>query len=123
MEKIVAKAEELAGTVKEYVNNRIESVKLNVAEKSSAIIANLVAGAIAMAVFFFFLLFAGIALSFALGDWLGKTWAGFLIVAMLYLLLGIIIWSARTRLIRLPVMNALIRQLINKEENEDHEED
>jgi protein-S-isoprenylcysteine O-methyltransferase Ste14 len=123
MEKIVEKAEELAGTVKEYVNNRIESVKLGVAEKSSAIIANLVAGAIAMAVFFFFLLFAGIALSFALGDWLGKTWAGFLIVAMLYLLLGIIIWSARTRLIRLPVMNSLIRQLINKEEKEDYEED
>lgn len=123
MEKLANQAEELAGSIRDYVNNRIESVKLGVAEKSSAIIANLVAGAIVLAVFFFFLLFGGFALSFALGAWLGKTWAGFLIVALLYLLLGIIIWSARTKLIRLPVMNGLIRQLMTKEAKDDYEED
>lgn len=123
MEKIFSRAEELADTAKAYINSRIESAKLSVAEKSSAIIANLVAGAIALAVFFFFLLFAGIALSFALGEWLHKTWAGFLIVAALYLLLGIIIWAFRTKLIQLPVMNGMIRQLFNKETEEENEED
>jgi protein-S-isoprenylcysteine O-methyltransferase Ste14 len=123
MEKIFSRAEELADTAKEYINSRIESAKLGVAEKSSAIIANLVAGAVALSVFFFFLLFAGFALSFALGEWLGKTWAGFLITALIYLLLGIITWSARTKLIRLPVMNAMIRQLFNKETEEENEED
>jgi hypothetical protein len=121
MEKAFARAEEIAGNIKEYINTRIESAKLGVAEKSSAIIANLVAGAIVAVVFFFFIIFAGIAVSFALGEWIGKIWAGFLIVALLYLLLGIVAWVARGKLIRLPVMNAMIKQLF-KEDNEDEED-
>jgi hypothetical protein len=119
MEKAFSTAEEIAGNVKEYINTRIESVKLGVAEKSSAIIANLVAGAVVAIVFFFFIVFAGIALAFALGEWTGKVWAGFLIVAGLYLLIGIITWIARGKLIRLPVMNAMIQQLFKEEDEED----
>lgn len=117
------RAEELAGNIKEYVNTRIESVKLGVAEKSSAVIANLVAGAVVAGLFFFFLVFAGIAAGLLLGAWLGKLWLGFLIMAGLYLLLGIIIWAGRTKLIRMPVMNAMIRQLFNKEQEDEDEED
>ena len=47
MEKTFAKVEELVGNVKEYVNTRIESVKFNAAEKSSIVIANVVAGLVA----------------------------------------------------------------------------
>jgi Fe2+ transport system protein B len=124
MEKTFDRVEELADTIKEYVNSRIESVKLSVAEKSSAVIANVVAGIIVALVFFFFIIFASIALSFGLGEWIGKTWAGFLIVAGLYLLLGIVVWAARGKIIRLPLMNAIIQQLFNKEEeDEDYEKD
>lgn len=120
MEKAFAKAEELAGTIKEYVNNRIESVKLNAAEKSSAVMANVIAGAIVAVVFIFFIVFASVALAFGLGEWLGKTWAGFLIVAGLYFLVGIIVWLARTKIIRLPIMNAFIQQLIKTEDDEEN---
>ncbi|MEP7254674.1 MAG: phage holin family protein [Ferruginibacter sp.] len=118
MERAFAKIEELADTIKSYVNTRIESAKLTVAEKSSVIIANVAAGIVVAVVFFFFTIFAGIALSFGLGEWIGKTWAGFLIVAFLYLLTGIVIWKARGRIIRLPVMNALIKQLFSNDDEE-----
>lgn len=121
MEKIITGAEEIAGTLKDYLHTRIESVKLGVAEKSSAVISNLVAGALVAAVFFFFLLFSGMALSFALALWLHATWAGFLITAFIYLLLGIICWKARARWIQLPVMNAIIRSLYKKEEGQKNE--
>lgn len=119
MEKAFAKVEELAETVKDYVNTRIESAKLSVAEKSSAVIANVIAGLIVAGVFFLFIVFSSIALAFGLGEMIGKTWAGFLIVAGLYLLFGVIVWSARIKMIQLPVMNALIKQLFvnNNEEN------
>lgn len=124
MEKTFARVEELADTIKEYVNTRIESVKINAAEKSSAVVANILAGMFVAAVFLFFIVFASVALSFGLGEWIGKTWAGFLIVAGLYLLLGIVVWAARGKLIRLPLMNAMIQQLFKKdEEGEDHEKD
>jgi Putative Actinobacterial Holin-X, holin superfamily III len=119
MEKVFAKTEELAKDIKAYVDTRIEAVKLNAAEKSSVVIANVAAGLVVAAVFFFFIVFAGIALSFALGEWIGKTWSGFLIVASLYLLIGIVVWTARGKIIRLPVMNALIKQLFRDDDEED----
>ena len=119
MEKAFAKVEELANTVKDYVNTRIESAKLSVAEKSSAVIANVIAAFVVVGVFMFFIVFSSIALAFGLGEWIGKAWAGFLIVAGFYLLIGIVIWVARVKIIRLPVMNALIKQLFGEEDEED----
>lgn len=119
MEKAFARAEELAGTVKDYVNTRIELVKLNTVEKSSGIIATVIAGLIVAAVFLFFLVFISIALAFGLGEWIGKPWAGFLIVAFLYLVIGIIVWVSRVRIIQLPIMNALIKQFFSNEYEKD----
>jgi hypothetical protein len=124
MEKTFARVEELADTIKEYVNTRIESVKLSAAEKSSFVVANVLAGIFVAVVFLFFIVFASVALAFGLGEWIGKTWAGFLIVAGLYLLIGIVVWAGRGKLIRLPLMNAMIQQLFKKdEEDEDYEKD
>ena len=119
MEKAFAKVEELADTVKDFVNIRIESAKLSIAEKSSAVFANLIAGLIVAAVFMFFVVFSSIALAFGLGEWIGKTWAGFLIVSLLYLFIGIIVWFARVKLIQLPIINAFIKQLFSEEDEED----
>lgn len=120
MEKAFEKAEELAGTIKEYVNTRIESVKLNAAEKTAVVAANLIAGAIVSLVFVLCIVLASIAAALVLGIWTGKTWIGFLIVSGFYLVAGIIVWKARKRLIGLPVMNALVKQLFK---TDDHEED
>ncbi|HRO86031.1 MAG TPA: phage holin family protein [Niabella sp.] len=119
MEKVFAKAEELTGTVKEYINTRIDAVKLNAAEKSSSVAANFIAGSIVAFMFFFFFIFGGIALSFGLGNWIGSTWAGFLVTAILFLLIGILAWMAKGKLIRLPIMNALIQQLYDEDDEED----
>jgi high-affinity Fe2+/Pb2+ permease len=119
MENTFAKVEELAETVKDYVNTRIESAKLSIAEKSSAVIANVIAGFVVAGVFIFFIVFGSTALAFGLGEWIGKTWAGFLIVAVLYLVIGIIVWFARVKLIQLPLMNAFIKQLFSETDDED----
>ncbi len=121
MEQVFAKTEELADTLKDYINTKIEMTKLTAAEKSSTVIANLIAG-FAVAVFFVLLIiFSGVVLGFGLGEWLGKTWIGFLIVTGLYFLLGIVVWFARGKLIRLPIMNALIKLLFKNEDT--NEED
>jgi fatty acid desaturase len=119
MEKVFTKAEELADSLKEYINLRIESIKLITAEKTSAVIANIIAGAVAALVLFFFVVFASVSLAIGLGTWLGSMWAGFLIVAGLYLLLGMVVWAARGKLIRLPVMNAIIQQLFTHNDDDD----
>ncbi|HSU29127.1 MAG TPA: phage holin family protein [Chitinophagaceae bacterium] len=118
MEKVFNKAEELILTVKKYVNGKIEAVKVNTAEKISVVMAAILARIVSGVGFLLFVVFGGIALSIILGQWIGKPWAGFLIVAGFYLLMGIIVWKGRVKLIQLPVMNALIKQLF-KHEDED----
>ena len=95
MEKAFAKVEELVDTIKDYVNTRMESVKLSAAEKSSAVIANIIAVFVVAVVFIFFIIFAGMALAFGLGVWLGSTFFCFFFFSALYLLLGVIVWFAR----------------------------
>lgn len=119
MEKVFVQAEELVTAIREYADARIDEVKLITAEKTSGLLANLLAGLVVAIVFIFFIGFASIALALLLGAWTGKWWLGFLMVAGLYILAGLIAWIAREKLIRLPLMNGLIRQLFKREEDEE----
>lgn len=116
------KIEELSDHVKEYINTRVEITKLRIAEKTSLVIGNFIAAVIIALLFLFVLVFGSIAGAWALSDWIGKSYSGFLIVAGFYLFLGIIVWAAKGRLIRFPVMNAIIRMLHKKDDDEDNSE-
>jgi hypothetical protein len=116
------KIESLLGQVKECINTRIAQLKLAVAEKLSKTIATVVAGLIAALVFFLFIVFAGIAAAIALGQWTGMMWLGFLIIAAVYLLLTIIVWKAKNRLLAIPIMNSIIKNLFDEEEEKDEKD-
>ena len=118
MEKIIDQIEELSRNTHDYVNTRIDEVKFELAEKSSALIANLIAGLTIGIMLLFFVLFGSIALAFSLNDWLQNDWSGFLIVAVLYLFIGLFTWLARRTLIQLPVMNSIIKQLFKHDEED-----
>jgi hypothetical protein len=74
-------------------------------------VANTMATILSAVVFLFFLFFASMGLAFILSSWIGNMYSGFLIVAGIYLILGLVIWYSREKLIRIPIMNAIIRQL------------
>jgi len=112
--------EDLIDDAKEYVNVRVDEAKLTVAEKTSKAISVVIAGAVVSVVFLISLLFFSASASYALGNWLGGAWLGFLIVGGLYLLTALLVLAMKERWIRLPVMNALIRQLFKKSNR--HEE-
>ncbi len=122
MEKTFAKVEELADHVKEYVNNRMDSVKLSVAERSSAVLSAIIAMIVVMVVFVIFIVFTGIALAFVFARLTGEYYWGFLIVAGIYLLIGILVWTLRAKLLQLPIMNAILHQLFKDEEATDEED-
>lgn len=111
MRETFDKIEETVDHVKTYVNTRIAQVKLGAAEKASDMISIFIAKLLAAGVLFFFVLFLSEAAAIGLGDLLGKAWLGYLIVAAIYLGLGLIIWFARERLLRIPIMNAIIARL------------
>ncbi|MFZ9388483.1 MAG: phage holin family protein [Chitinophagaceae bacterium] len=115
--------ESLVDQLRSYVNTRVAQTKLSVAEKASRLAAAMIAFVLAALVFFLFLVLLSMAVAIALGQWLGNMWLGYLIVAGLVLLLTGIIWLAKDRLIRIPLMNALLKSMFDKEEDDDDEED
>ncbi len=119
MQEEFKKIEEAADHLKQYINIRIDRIKLTAAEKASDVLSVFIAKALAGLVFFFFILFAGEAAAYGIGNYLGKTWLGFLIVAGCCFLAGLIIWMARERLLRIPIMNAMISRLFMNETDED----
>lgn len=121
MENTFAKAEDLAEHVKEYINNRMDAVKLNTAEKSSKLAATVIASVVVAMFFISFLFFASIALAFVFSKLTGGLWWGFLIVGGIYLLLGAIVWALKERILQLPIMNALLQQLFTDDNDDDDE--
>jgi uncharacterized RDD family membrane protein YckC len=118
MEKTFIKIEELAGHIREYVNNNVETAKLKTAEKSSAIFAGIMARIIIILIFVFAILFASVALACLLAKITGALYWGFLIVAGLYLFFALIIWSTQEKILRLSIMNFILEQLFKTNNNE-----
>lgn len=111
-------AETFVDQVKEYVNTRLAQLKLSFAEKTSKVIAIMIAGVMLALVFFLFLVLVCIAGAIVMGQWLGSSWLGFLVVAGIVLLAGFILWLSKDWLIRRPIMNALINAIFDNDEDE-----
>lgn len=122
MNETFEKVEGLTEHVKEYLQTKVELAKLRLAEKTSLTVGNLIAAVVVAVLFLFVMLFGSIAGAWALSDWIGKKYAGFLIVAGCYLLLAIIVWFARNTLIRFPVMNAIVGMLHKKDDDDQNDE-
>jgi|GEM_PF-991672 len=109
------KIEEIVSHVKSYVNTKITKAKLDTAAKTSDLITFIVVRMLVTIIFFFFIIFASDAAAYALGDYFGKEWIGFLFVSVFYLLVGLLIWFAKEKLLRIPIMNAIINRLFSRE--------
>ena len=109
-------AGETLAYAEDYVDTRIELVKLGVAEKGSKLAADAIAGMI-VAVFG---LFAMGCLTIALSIWIGwlvhsYAW-GFVIVGVLYLVIAVILFVTRKTTLTTPILQALIASLFKPED-------
>ena len=114
------KVEHLVDHVRDYMQVRADEVRLGVAERASGVIASLVAGAFVTLILVIGYIFISVAAALLLGRVLSDLVVGFLIVAGFQLVLGLLVWSLRQRLIGIPVMNAILDQLLVKKI--DHEQ-
>lgn len=107
--------------VKEYVEASVKLAKLKAVEKSSAVITNTAAYSVAAILGLFVLLFGSLTLGFALGRWLDSNVWGFLIVTLFYAALAAVVVLAKDKLIKIPVLNALLKKMFKEEKG--HESD
>ena len=109
------KVEELALHIKAYIQTEIELIKLLFAEKLSKILSNFLAIMVLIWLLLIGILFASLSLAFFIGERFGKMSTGFIIVSLIYLLLAVLIWYQRERIIRIPILNGILSQLFDSE--------
>ena len=111
---------ELREDILTYVQLKYKLLKLNATERVAKLIAILSHGVILILLFFFTILFLFLALGFFLGDCLGNTALGFLIVGGIYLgLVVAFLWGRR--MLQEKIINIMIDALEADEEDENEE--
>ena len=96
----------------QYGKTTLELLKLKTLDKSADVVSTLVSWSIVIvfAVLFFLILNIGIALW--IGELLGKSYYGFFVVAGFYALLAIVFGIFRKQLVKNPVNNSIVTQVL-----------
>jgi len=118
MENEKPKVDQLIDHVEEYFQTRQELSKLVAAEKSSVVISSLIANLILFFVFLLVFIFGSIALAYCISQYFGKPFSGFLVVASVYLLVGIILVMKKDKWLKIPMENAIIKSFFKKDGHE-----
>jgi hypothetical protein len=112
MENTKEDLELLFGKTADYVETKVDLLKLQTIDKTADVASTLVLVMIVALIFsiVFFILNIGIALW--LGSLLGRTYYGFFIIAGFYTLIGIIIYSFKGKLFKEGLSNLIIKKLL-----------
>ena len=117
MEEQTELIDELIEKGHKYGQTTLHLLKLKTLDKTSDVLSNLVSWlpVIISAIIFFLILNIGIALW--LGELLGKSFYGFFAVAGFYAFLSLIVWLFRKKLIKEPLDNSIINQILEEVES------
>lgn len=114
--------EEIFSDVKDYVEIRLEYVRLKAVEKVSKIFADIVTNTTVIICFVLAFLFGSITLALFLSELLDSFSGGFGCVALFYLALAIIVYLTKDNYIEKGIVNFTVRKYFNKYADKDEDE-
>lgn len=101
----------LLDRTKDYVETRLELIKLKAIDKSADVISSTASALVMIVSLLFFFIFLNIGLGLLLGELIGKSYYGFFILAALYLITGLLFKSMGDKWVKNPVSAVLIKKL------------
>lgn len=112
MENNTGPIESLLLQAEQYGKTSIELVRLKSIDKTTDVASTFFSRALLMIVVAFFTLTLTIAVSFWLGELLGKTYYGFLVMASVYAVVGLILFLCHPA-IKARMANSILMQILN----------
>ena len=106
-----SKIEHIYERVEQYVLTTVELYKLKALQKLAETATSIVTSLMMLIFGLLFLLFVSIGLAVYLGEVLGKMHFGFMIVAGIYLVFAIIIYSLRAKVLKDKVSTYIVRKI------------
>ena len=114
--------ERLFTHLKEYLNLQKKLVLTTVSKKGGDVVYTLVLAVAFFMIGWFFLLIFSMGLAFGIAALLNSLFWGFMIVAALYLLVGVLIWANRDRILKTPILTMFLK-LVDTHNEEAHEQE
>lgn len=105
------KAEHTYQHLIDYAEARWNIIALDVSDKTATIGTNIIIAVCLGLLGFFFLMFSSLSLAFWLSELTESYALGFLIVAVLYAIIGTIIYLNRKQWMFVPLINKLLKML------------
>ncbi len=99
--------------IRNYIETRLDLFKLKAIDKSSGVISTVISLTIVFLILLITIILVNIGLALIIGEWLGKLWYGFMIMAGLNALIAILIYVLRNKWIKTPVSNSMIKNLLD----------
>ncbi len=112
MDTTATHIEGLYDKAKKYTEDSIELYKLNAIDKTTVILSSLASRIALTMVVALFTLFINIGVSLYIGEILGSSYLGFLVLSGFYLLVGICIYFFKREWIEIPISNLVIKALL-----------
>ena len=100
-------------TAGDYLETRVDLLKLKAVDKSSDIVSSIVSRLVIVVIFTFGFFILNIGLSIWIGTATGEVWYGFIIVAGFYILLGVLLIIFKGKWLKDPVNNILVKKMLN----------
>ena len=101
----------------DYVESRIDLMKLQAVNKASEVTSSLVSNVIIIMLGIMTVMLLNIGLAYYLGEVLGGIHYGFFIVGGFYLLAALILYAFRKNLMQTPVQDKMIRKMLHTNTN------
>jgi hypothetical protein len=108
-EKLIESLLERAG---DYGKATLELVKLKAIDKVSETVSSFVPFAFVAVIIYIFLLFLNLGLAFWLGEILGKTFLGFLVVAGFYCIVGVVVHFLLHKWLKRHVSDFIVKNML-----------
>lgn len=107
------KYEELWAELKKYLTLQIDYAKLTTVEKLVALLSAIAMVAVMLILGACVLFYLSFAVVFMLSDAIGSTWGAYLIVSGIFLVLMLVVYALRQKLILDPVSRFLTRLFLH----------
>jgi hypothetical protein len=113
MEKQVNSLDALFEKTSDYLETRGELLKLRAVNTASEVASTMISRFIIIAVVSLMLLLLNAGIAIWIGEMMGKVYYGFFLVGGFYMLLAIILYVSRHKLLKKPVQDKLVDKLLN----------
>ena len=113
MEKDPTAVEELFYKLKDYIETTVDLFKLKAINKVSGFTSTVIVSIILIILLFLIMICISIGFALLIGLWLGQAFWGFFIMGVLYLIIGLILFASRGKLLKERISDKFIKELID----------